>query len=222
MSVPKLPTVPPPVISGYEWSLKGTVVHIFDPNTGIAGSGGYRAARPSDFGAGGGSINVSLTGNSAISNTGFVTSGVRISATTLSGNSGAAGTLSPLLTSAENGAILVQQANLDKTQDTVRAFPLQGATIATGGRQGAQIGTTGALTVFSANPNRNLLFLQNLNTGILYVSLSGAASIVNYNMILKAGSTLDDANGGIWNTDTWLGSVSVSGLGNYRITAFEF
>lgn len=226
----KLPPVPPPLHSGFNWNqMNGVVIHTFDPNTGV--SGAYRCLRPSDFGGTSSSptfSNVNITGQTNplhvtgnfSAGSGTFTSGVRMPAAAMSGNSGASGSASPIFTNADNGAIYVQIPNLEKTVDSIKAYPLQGATVATGGRQGVQVGGSGA-TIFAANTNRNMLFLQNLNTGVLYVSLSGACAINNFNMILKGGA-LDGGDGGSWSTDTWLGSVSVSGSGGYRITAFEF
>lgn len=202
--------VPPPNFSGFMWNPFGaSLQYIYDSTVGP--SGAYRALTSADMGS----------GNNTIGNSGFFANSVRIASTSLTGNSGVAGATSPLYTNTENGVLFVQQANLDKTQDTVRAYPLQNATIATGGRMGVQSGPSGA-TIFTANTNRNMLYIQNLNTGALYLSLSGAASSVNFNIILSAATALDDGKGGTWATDTWLGSVNVSGTNGYRVTAFEY
>ena len=225
-----MPFTEPIVFSGFSYNpFKASLQYLYDPTIS-----GYRALQVSDFattttgiisvdavGLSGGFVGISGTAQTRFTNSGIYASGIRVPATALSGNSGVSGSPSPFYTSAENGVLFVQQANTHYTQDSVRSVPLQGASVATGGRQGIQTGAS-SFTVFPANSSRNMLFVQNLNTGSVFLSLSGAASSVNFNMILAAGTALDDAKGGSWSTDTWLGSVSVSGANGYRITAFEY
>lgn len=108
----------------------------------------------------------------------------------------------------DNGGLLVNQGALDSTQDTVTIVQ-SGKTIV------SNDGISGANGIaLAANTSRNAWFMQNVGTGLLYVRYStGAASLSAYNFVLKAASSLDNADGGSWSDagGYYKGAVSVSG-----------
>lgn len=65
--------------------------------------------------------------------------------------------------------------------------------------------------VLSHNENRAAFYIQNLNTGVLYVALGSVANATRRNIILKAGSAIDDGNGGLFYNSDYVGPVAVSG-----------
>lgn len=67
-------------------------------------------------------------------------------------------------------------------------------------------------TVLNANNFRKELFIQNLNTGILYVDYGINAAPNNFNVILAANSSVNAGDGGSLNDLNYTGIVSVSGL----------
>lgn len=231
-----MPTVRPPIIfSGYNYSdFKPTLGYLWDNSIS-----GFRAITPTDFN----SVNVtgsiaiddyiqlsgtnlvSLTGTNIVTRTpgdsGIFVSGRFIPTSAISGfQSGTSGTPAGFIFAAETNALIVQPPNLDKTFDSVLSYPPRAASLNTAGIQGA---ITAMGTVFPANPNRNLFFIQNQNTGLpLLLSLSGAASITNWNISLKPASSIDFGDGGSFTTDSFLGAISVTGSGNIRYTSFEF
>ena len=69
---------------------------------------------------------------------------------------------------------------------------------------------TGNGSLFTAQA-RKLLYVQNLSANVLYIALSGTASPSNHSIVLRGGSSNGDGNGGIFTTDSFYGSVSVSG-----------
>lgn len=230
------PPIPPPELSGFNWNdTKATIQYIYDPTIGPTGA--YRCVRTTDFSVISGSIAiddyiqlsgtnlVSLTGTNVVTRTpgdsGIFASGRFIPTANISGfQSGTSGTPAGFIFAAETNALIVQPPNLDKTFDSVISYPPRATTLNTGGIQGA-ITTMGI--VFPANPNRNLFFIQNQNTGLpLLLSLSGTASILNWNISLKPASSIDYGDGGSFTTDSFLGAISVTGTGNVRYTSFEF
>lgn len=223
------PPVPPRVYSGYMWNpFTPSLQYIYDSTIGP--SGAYRALTQGDVG--GSTVNgtVQLTGTSLVGitgtaqtqfiNSGIFASGIRMPATALSGNSGVSGTPSPFYTSAENGVLFVQQANLDKTQDFVTSYPPQFSAVTTGSesQQGVRTGIGTAIPAFSA---RKLAYVQNLGTGRLLIAMSGSASINNYSILLKKNSAEDEGDGGIWSTSEYLGAISITGSGNLRYLAWQ-
>ena len=67
-------------------------------------------------------------------------------------------------------------------------------------------------TVLTANNFRKELFIQNLNTGILYVDYGLNAAPNNFNFILAANSTVNAGDGGSLSDLNYTGIVSVSGI----------
>lgn len=74
--------------------------------------------------------------------------------------------------------------------------------------------------VLIANSGRKSIFVQNLNTGVLYVRLGTGAANANFNVILKSCAAIDDGNGGAVSDNQWKGIVSVSGI-NPRYISWE-
>lgn len=84
-----------------------------------------------------------------------------------------------------------------------------------------QIFTTNGL-VFGPNPNRTILNFQNLSTsGALLISYSGAASLNNFAVLLKADTQDYAGNGAIHSTDMITGAVFASGINFTRFVASQ-
>jgi len=75
------------------------------------------------------------------------------------------------------------------------------------GQQGVR---TGNGAIFPAQ-SRNLVYVQNLSTNVLYIALSGTASPSNYSLVLGGGNSSGDGSGGIFTSDSFYGTISVSG-----------
>jgi len=67
-------------------------------------------------------------------------------------------------------------------------------------------------TVLNANNFRKELFVQNLNTGILYVKYGPSAAPNSFNFVLAANSAVNAGDGGSVSDLNYTGIVSVSGL----------
>ena len=65
--------------------------------------------------------------------------------------------------------------------------------------------------IFSLNENRTAFYIQNLNTGLLYVAYGTSASANVCNYILASGERVDDGWGGSIRESDWVGPVAVSG-----------
>ena len=129
--------------------------------------------------------------------------------------SGSSGQHSPLSFNADNGALLAQIPNLERSSDSVTAYAPAGATVL--GTQGVRSGNG---TVLNAT-QRNQGYVSNVGTTPMFVALSGLASPANYSFILKGGTAPFDGNGASWSANDWYGSVSVSGSG-ILYTAWEY
>lgn len=83
---------------------------------------------------------------------------------------------------------------------------------------------TAAGTLLAANDNRSCIIIQNLNgTNPLFVKFGVGASATDFDLVLKAGSSSDDGNGGTLSYDvlSYTGIISVAGT-TVRCTATEF
>lgn len=82
---------------------------------------------------------------------------------------------------------------------------------------------TSAGTLLSENKNRSGIIIQNLGTNPLFVKFGSAASITDFDLILKAGTANDDGNGGNFSYDvlSYTGIISVAGT-SPRCTATEW
>ena len=67
-------------------------------------------------------------------------------------------------------------------------------------------------TVLNANNFRKELFVQNLNTGILYVKYGVSAAPNSFNFVLAANSAVNAGDGGTLSDLNYTGIVSASGV----------
>ena len=67
-------------------------------------------------------------------------------------------------------------------------------------------------TVLNANNFRKELFVQNLNTGILYVKYGVSAAPNSFNFVLAANSAINAGDGGTLSDLNYTGIVSASGV----------
>jgi len=110
---------------------------------------------------------------------------------------------------------IVFQADLNQQFDAVTTFPEQ----STGISNFAPSGSNGA--ILAANSFRRELYVQNLDTGVLYVKYGLAANASSFNFILAANSSINAGDGGTLNDQGYFGPVSVSGLSNPRYISWE-
>jgi len=99
----------------------------------------------------------------------------------------------------------------DSKTDSYKAFDMQaldkgGSTIS----NFTPSGTNG--TVLQANANREELFIQNLQSGNLYVKYGASANSNSFNFILTSGSASGAGDGGSLSDLNYTGIVSVSGV----------
>lgn len=225
-----------------------TLQYIYDSTIGP--SGAYRVVTPSDM-AGIGSVsssNVNISGQSTnlsvgltgTNNVTFTNSGIFVSGVVrtqsinsgvfssgtyavlanLSGaSSGVSGTPAGFLFDSIAGGLIVATPNLSKVTDSIVAYEPSASAIRTGAIQGVN---TSNGVVAPANSNRNQFYLQNLSLSGLFVSLSGNASVTNFNVYLKPASTDMGPDGGTISFSNFLGAISVSGSGTPKFTSFEF
>jgi hypothetical protein len=110
---------------------------------------------------------------------------------------------------------IVFQADLTQQFDAVTTFPEQ----STGISNFTASGSNG--TILEANSIRRELFVQNLDTGVLYVKYGLAANASSFNFILAANSSINAGDGGTLNDQGYFGPVSVSGLSAPRYISWE-
>jgi hypothetical protein len=78
-----------------------------------------------------------------------------------------------------------------------------------------QSGTNG--TVLQANANREELFIQNLQSGNLYVKYGASAAVNSFNFVLASSTVSGGGDGGSLSDLNYTGIVSVSGLNSSYI-----
>jgi len=110
---------------------------------------------------------------------------------------------------------IVFQADLSPQFDGVVTFPEQ----STGISNSIVSGTNGGILV--TNSSRRELYVQNLDTGILYVKYGLNAGASSFNFVLASNSAIDAGDGGSLNDQGYLGPVSVSGLSVPRYISWE-
>ena len=110
---------------------------------------------------------------------------------------------------------IVFQADLTQQFDAVTTFPEQ----STGISNFTASGSNG--TILQANSIRRELFVQNLDTGVLYVKYGLAANASSFNFVLAANSSINAGDGGTLNDQGYFGPVSVSGLSAPRYISWE-
>ena len=120
---------------------------------------------------------------------------------------GIEGLLSNIFVTGANipSGITVYQANLDKDLDSVSTSPVQSSTIS----NSTASGSNG--TILTANENRLELFVQNLDTGVLYVKYGTDAHSSSFNFVLAANTASNAGDGGSLSDQAYTGVVSVSG-----------
>jgi len=111
---------------------------------------------------------------------------------------------------------IVFQADLSQQFDAVTSFPEQ----STGISNFTPSGTNGL--VLASNSYRRELYIQNLATGQLYVKYGSTdASLSSFNFVLAGNSSQDAGDGGSLSDQSYVGDVSVSGIGTPRYIAWE-
>lgn len=116
---------------------------------------------------------------------------------------------------AQNGAVLVNQGNLQKDQDEATIWTASTGSLA------VSYGVSGLVapyfgTCLPSNPNRRAYFIQNLATGLLLVKLSTSIPTTgNLDFVLKGASAAWAGDGAMWSSEstTYTGPVSVTGFG---------
>jgi len=110
---------------------------------------------------------------------------------------------------------IVFQADLNPQLDGVTTFPEQ----STGISNFTVSGSNGR--ILAANSSRREFFVQNLDTGVLYVKYGLGASASSFNFVLAANSATNAGDGGSLNDQSYVGDVSVSGLVPPRYISWE-
>jgi len=110
---------------------------------------------------------------------------------------------------------IVFQADLTQQFDAVTTFPEQ----STGISNFTVSGSNGL--ILAQNPNRRELYVQNLDTGTLYVKYGLNATSNSFNFILAANSSTNAGDGGSLNDQSYVGNVSVSGSPTTRYISWE-
>jgi hypothetical protein len=110
---------------------------------------------------------------------------------------------------------IVFQADLSQQFDAVTTFPEQ----STGISNFAASGSNG--TILPANPYRRQLYIQNLDTGVLYVKYGLNANASSFNFVLAKNTSTNAGDGGILNNENYVGDISVSGLVTPRYISWE-
>jgi hypothetical protein len=110
---------------------------------------------------------------------------------------------------------IVFQADLSQQFDAVTTFPEQ----STGISNFTVSGSNG--TILAANSIRREFFVQNLDTGVLYVKYGLGANASSFNFVLAGNTSTNAGDGGSLNDQSYVGNVSVSGLANVRYISWE-
>lgn len=113
-----------------------------------------------------------------------------------------------------NGGALIQITDLDRSNDSVTSYLPTATTASNSTPSGSNAFAQITGVILQANPNRIQCYIQNITSGgALYVNLGGGtASTGNYHVLLKAASTAEGADGGIFQDQgLFQGAISVSG-----------
>jgi hypothetical protein len=110
---------------------------------------------------------------------------------------------------------IVFQADLSQQFDAVTTFPEQ----STGISNFTASGSNGR--ILAANSIRREFFVQNLDTGVLYVKYGLGANASSFNFVLAGNTSTNAGDGGSLNDQSYVGDVSVSGLANVRYISWE-
>lgn len=120
----------------------------------------------------------------------------------------------------QNGALLVEQTDLNFNYDSVTAYPPRGSTVSNSAPSGAHPTGLAIVTgqIFAANTGRRAWSVTNMSTtSPLYILMgNGTTSTGNYNFVLNPASTANYAGGTyIDSPAVYLGAVRVSGAGRF-------
>ena len=110
---------------------------------------------------------------------------------------------------------IVFQADLSPQFDGVTTFPEQST-----GISNFTVSESNG-TILNVNSSRKELYVQNLDTGVLYVKYGLAAGSSTFNFILSKNTSVNAGDGGSLNDQGYFGSVSVSGLNTPRYISWE-
>jgi len=110
---------------------------------------------------------------------------------------------------------IVFQADLNPQFDGVTTFPEQ----STGISNFTASGSNG--TILNVNSSRKELYVQNLDTGVLYVKYGLGANDSSFNFVLAKNTSVNAGDGGTLNDKGYFGIVSVSGLVTPRYISWE-
>lgn len=111
---------------------------------------------------------------------------------------------------------------LDKTGDSVTAYPPQFSSVSTSVPSGSLSASTTGVAL-AANTVRKEFYIQAIGTGSpLYIAFNGnAVSPTNLNVVLKAASASYAGDGGLLSNTTYQGPVTVSGAIGCLFTVWE-
>jgi len=110
---------------------------------------------------------------------------------------------------------IVFQADLSQQFDAVTTFPEQ----STGISNFTPSGSNG--TILAANSYRRELYVQNLDTSVLYVKYGLGANASSFNFVLAGNTSTNAGDGGSLNDQGYVGNVSVSGEVTPRYISWE-
>ena len=110
---------------------------------------------------------------------------------------------------------IVFQADLSPQFDGVLTFPEQST-----GISNFTVGQSNG-TVLNLNSSRRELFVQNLDTGVLYVKYGLSAGASSFNFVLASNSSTNAGDGGSLSDQGYVGPVSVSGLVTPKYICWE-
>ena len=116
------------------------------------------------------------------------------------------GRLYEVISGFDTFGINVHQDDLTASTDFVTAVPERNSIIS----NHTQSGTNG--TALQANSNRKELFVQNLQSGNLYVKYGTSAACNSFNFVLASSTASGGGDGGSLSDLNYTGVVSVSGL----------
>ena len=110
---------------------------------------------------------------------------------------------------------IVFQADLSPQFDGVVTYPEQST-----GISNFTIGQSND-TILDLNSSRRELFVQNLDTGVLYIKYGSGAGASSFNFVLAKNTSVNAGDGGTLNDKGYFGLVSVSGLVTPRYISWE-
>ncbi len=110
---------------------------------------------------------------------------------------------------------IVFQADLSPQFDGVLTFPEQST-----GISNFTVGQSNG-TILNLNSSRRELFVQNLDTGVLYVKYGLSAGASSFNFVLASNSSTNAGDGGSLSDQGYVGPVSVSGLVTPKYICWE-